>query len=85
MSLIESINAREVLEYIARSIVADPDALSVDVDDSRDPVRLNVVAAENDMGRLIGRRGRVANAIRTAVRAAAASDYTSLDVECDAP
>jgi uncharacterized protein len=70
-----------VLEYVAKSLVEDPDSLEIEVDDSRQPIRLNVHAAPDDLGRLIGRRGRVAGAIRTVVRAAASRDDVTVDVE----
>lgn len=71
-----------VLTYVAKSIVEDPDSLTVEVDEDRSPLRLNVHAAPGDLGRLIGRRGRVAGAIRTVVRAAASRDgVASVDVE----
>ncbi len=73
--------AKAVLEYVARSLVDDPDALEVVVDDSRRTIRLDVHAARDDVGRLIGRRGRIAGAIRTVVRAAAARDGVVVDVE----
>lgn len=65
--------AVEVLEYLAKALVADPDGVRVEVDD-RDGVTLNVYVSDGDMGRVIGKRGRVANAIRTIGRAAAAKD-----------
>jgi predicted RNA-binding protein YlqC (UPF0109 family) len=66
--------ARAVLAHVLEAIVADPDAVRVDLDDhGRTPV-LEVRVGPGDMGRVIGRRGRVANAIRTVVRAAAAAD-----------
>lgn len=78
---IPAATATDVLEYLVRSIVAEPDAVEVDVDESRRTVGLNVHVAPDDMGRVIGRRGRIANAIRTVVRAAAARDDTSVEVE----
>jgi predicted RNA-binding protein YlqC (UPF0109 family) len=66
--------ARAVLEHIARSIVDDPDAVVVDVAPGRSGVKLSLHVAPGDMGRIIGRRGRVAQAMRTVVRAAAASE-----------
>lgn len=79
---VQAATASAVLEYVAKSIVDEPESLSVEVDDSRTPLRLNVHAAPDDLGRLIGRRGRVAGAIRTVVRAAATRDgLTSVDVE----
>jgi predicted RNA-binding protein YlqC (UPF0109 family) len=75
-------NARAVLEYLARAVVDDPDAVEVDVEDGRGrTVQLAVHVADGDMGRVIGKRGRVANAIRTVVRAAAVRDDVEVDVE----
>jgi uncharacterized protein len=65
---------RNVLEYLARSIVDDPDSVLVEVDDNRRGLILRLHVAPGDMGRVIGRRGRVAQAIRTVVRAAGARE-----------
>jgi predicted RNA-binding protein YlqC (UPF0109 family) len=74
--------AREVLDYLARSVVGDPDAVQIEVDDShRNRVTLEVTVGPGDMGRVIGKRGRTANAIRTVVRAAAVKDDVEVDVE----
>jgi len=74
--------ARSVLDYIVRSVVTDPDAVDVEVEDSRgDRIRLNVRVGDDDMGRVIGRRGRIAQAIRTVVRAAASRDDVRVEVE----
>ena len=74
--------ASAVLEYIVRSVVDDPDSVQVDVDDEAgDKVRLEVRVGDGDMGRVIGKRGRVAHAIRTVVRAAASSDDCAVDIE----
>ncbi|HSL58711.1 MAG TPA: KH domain-containing protein [Acidimicrobiales bacterium] len=71
-----------VLEHLVKALVDAPDAVRVDVDDShRHKVRLDVHVAEGDMGRVIGRRGRVAMSIRTVVRAAAVRDGVEVDVE----
>ena len=75
-------NARAVLEYLARAVVDDPDAVEVEVEDGRGrTVSLAVHVADGDMGRVIGKRGRVANSIRTVVRAAASRDGVEVDVE----
>ncbi|MGH9104547.1 MAG: KH domain-containing protein [Acidimicrobiales bacterium] len=68
--------ARAVLEYIARRIVDEPDAVGVEtsVAGDRHPVRLRLEVAPDDVGRVIGRRGRTAQAIRAVTRAAAARD-----------
>ena len=62
---------RELLEFLARSLVEDPDAVQVtEVDESGDVV-LELEVAEDDLGRVIGRGGRIANALRTVVKASA--------------
>lgn len=71
-----------VLEHLVRALVERPDEVRIDVDDShRRKVRLDVHVADGDMGRVIGRRGRVAQSIRTVVRAAAVRDGVDVDVE----
>ncbi|MCU0309994.1 MAG: KH domain-containing protein [Acidimicrobiales bacterium] len=73
--------AIEVLEYLVKALVADPAAVEVDLDArGRRPV-LNVHVGEGDMGRVIGKRGRVAQSIRTVVRAAAVRDGIDVEVE----
>jgi hypothetical protein len=70
-----------VLTHIVRSIVDDPDAVTVEVDDSGRRTTLNVRCGEGDLGRVIGRRGRTAASIRTVTRAAAAKDDVEIDIE----
>jgi len=72
--------ATDVLEYLVEALVADPDSVEIDVDGGRS-VALRVHVAQDDMGRVIGKRGRVANAIRTVVRAAAVRDGVEVDVD----
>jgi uncharacterized protein len=60
----------EVLEYIARNLVDDPDAVEIEVVENGDTVTLRLTVAPDDMGKVIGRRGRTARAIRDVVRAA---------------
>lgn len=73
---------RAVLEYLARSIVDEPDAVVVEVDESGRVAGLRLHVAPDDMGKVIGKRGRVAQAIRTLVRAAGAREGldTSVDI-----
>jgi predicted RNA-binding protein YlqC (UPF0109 family) len=61
---------REVLEYIARSLVDDPEAVQVSEEETGDTIVLRLSVAPEDMGKVIGRRGRTARAIRDVVRAA---------------
>ena len=72
---------RSVLEYLARSIVDDPDAVVVEVDEGRSSVSLRLHVSPDDMGRVIGRRGRTAQAIRTVVRAAGAREGLEAHVD----
>jgi predicted RNA-binding protein YlqC (UPF0109 family) len=73
--------ARAVLEYLARSIVDDAESVVVDVEPRRGSMLLRLHVAPADMGRVIGRRGRVAQAIRTVVRAAGASEGVNAEVD----
>ncbi len=70
-----------VLTHIVKSIVDDPDAVTVEVDDSGRRTTLNVRCGEGDLGRVIGRRGRTAASIRTVARAAASKDGVEVDIE----
>jgi predicted RNA-binding protein YlqC (UPF0109 family) len=72
---------RAVLEYLARSIVDEPDAVTIDVEEGRGSVTLRLHVAPDDMGKVIGKRGRVAQAIRTVVRAAGARDEVNVNVD----
>lgn len=73
--------AVDVLEYLVAAIVDDAEAVQIDVDEGGRTVNLRVSVAADDMGRVIGRRGRTANAIRTVVRAAASQDGVDVDVD----
>lgn len=73
--------AQAVCEYIVRQIVDRPDDVAVTAHDAGGAVRLDVTVADGDMGRVIGKRGRVAGAIRTVVRAAGSRDGAEIDVE----
>jgi predicted RNA-binding protein YlqC (UPF0109 family) len=73
--------ATSVLDLLVTSLVDDPDAVRIDPIHQRGRVRLEVRVGPDDMGRVIGKRGRVANAIRTVVRAAAVRDGVDVDIE----
>lgn len=62
-----------VLEYLTKALVAHPDEVQVEVEEA-DGLTLNITVADGDMGRVIGKRGRVASSIRVLGRAAAAKD-----------
>jgi predicted RNA-binding protein YlqC (UPF0109 family) len=66
--------ARSVLDYVTRAIATEPDSVIIETDDSGRGLRFRIHVAPGDMGRMIGRRGRVAQAIRTVVRVAGSRD-----------
>ena len=71
----------DVLEYLAKSIVDEPGSVVVEVDEGPGSVSLRLNVSPHDMGRVIGRRGRTAQAIRTVVRAAAAREGVEAHVD----
>ena len=73
---------RELLEFLARSLVADPDAVQVtEVEEIEGEVVLELEVADDDLGRVIGKGGRVANALRTVMKAAAAREEKRVVVD----
>lgn len=72
---------RAVLEYIVTALVDEPDAIEIDADERGRRIELSVHVAPDDMGKVIGKRGRVVQAMRTVVRAAAARDGMEADVD----
>jgi predicted RNA-binding protein YlqC (UPF0109 family) len=72
---------KELLEYIARALVDKPDAVWVEVEETDDEVTLTLGVDEADMGRVIGRDGRIANAIRSLLRVMAARDGRHVELE----
>jgi uncharacterized protein len=74
--------ARNVLQYLAECFVDDADSIEISTSQWRNRVSLSLSVAPDDMGKIIGRRGRTAQALRTLVRAAGAVDQqdTYLDI-----
>jgi predicted RNA-binding protein YlqC (UPF0109 family) len=70
-----------VLDHIVKSIVDDADQVNVEATPDGDRVRLDVRVGPGELGRIIGRRGRTAQSIRTVVRAAATRDDVDVDIE----
>jgi predicted RNA-binding protein YlqC (UPF0109 family) len=71
-----------VVRYIVREIVDNPEQVKVEiVEDGADTVTAEVSTAKSDMGRVIGKRGRVANAIRTIAEVAAEEEGLKANVE----
>ena len=73
--------AKELVEYVARSLVDDPDAVHVEETRDRDGIVLELHVAEDDMGKVIGRNGSVAKALRTLLKVTAARDGESVSLE----
>ena len=70
-----------VLHYLARSLSNDPDSVVIETEERRGGLRLSLHVAPDDMGRVIGRRGRTAQAIRTLVNVAGAKDGVQASVD----
>jgi predicted RNA-binding protein YlqC (UPF0109 family) len=65
---------RELVEFLVRSLVADPEAVQVEEFEENGDIVLEVTVAEDDVGRVIGRQGRIVQAVRTVAKAAAARE-----------
>ena len=72
---------KELVEYIAKSLVDDPSQVVVREIEGATSVILELSVAPDDMGRVIGRNGRVANAIRTLLRVIAAKQGKRVTLE----
>jgi uncharacterized protein len=73
---------RELLEFLARSLVEKPDEVEVtEVEEVDGEVVLELEVAEDDLGRVIGRGGRVANALRSVMKAAATREEKRVVVD----
>ena len=76
---------KELLITIASGLVENPDAVTVTVDEANDDgiIVYHLHVAESDMGRVIGKQGRIAQAIRTVMRAASTRNHEKIVVEID--
>ena len=72
---------KEVVEFIAKSLVDRPEEVTVTVVEKEDETLYELRVASDDMGRVIGKQGRVAKAIRTVVKAAAMKKGQRIHVE----
>ena len=71
----------ELLDYLARHLVDDPDAVQVEEVEEDDALVLRLRVAPDDVGKVIGRQGRIARALRTLVRAGGAHEGRRLVLE----
>ena len=72
---------RELLTFVAQSLVDHPDQVVVRETEGPEAVILELSVAEDDMGKVIGKQGRIAKAIRTVVKAAATRENKKVNVE----
>jgi predicted RNA-binding protein YlqC (UPF0109 family) len=77
---------KDFLEYVAKGLVDKPDAVWVEVDEDGDETVLTLGVDQEDMGRVIGRDGRIANAIRSLLKVMATKDgrHVELEITSDA-
>lgn len=71
----------ELLAYLARHLVDDPDAVRVEEEERDDAIVLRLYVAKDDVGKVIGRQGRIARALRAIVRAGGARQRRRLILE----
>jgi predicted RNA-binding protein YlqC (UPF0109 family) len=71
----------EIVEYLARRLVDEPDVVRVEEIDREGATILQLYVAPDDVGKVIGRQGRIARALRTIVRASAARDERRVMLE----
>ncbi len=72
---------KELLLYIARNLVSEPDAVSVVEKETEDGIVLELRVAPDDMGKVIGRQGKIAKEIRTLVKSVAQRNGKKVSVE----
>ena len=72
---------KELVEVIAKALVEHPEEVTVTEKEEGKHVTLELHVAAADMGKVIGKQGRIAKAIRSVVKAASSKDNTRVDVE----
>jgi predicted RNA-binding protein YlqC (UPF0109 family) len=81
MQRVRRITVKELVEYVAKSLVDDPSQVSVTEVTAGNTITLELHVAPEDMGRIIGRSGRVANALRTLLRVQSAKQGARITLE----
>jgi predicted RNA-binding protein YlqC (UPF0109 family) len=72
---------KELVEHIAKSLVTNPAAVTVTVKESGESLEMSLKVAAEDMGKVIGKQGRIAKAMRVVLKAAAAKEGKKCDLE----
>jgi len=74
---------KELIEHIAKALVENPDAVVVEESEGPEQISLHLSVAPGDMGKVIGKQGRIAKAIRSVLKAAAAKEGKKCNLEID--
>jgi len=72
---------KDLVEYVVKAIVAEPDEVKITEENSDEGLLIKLEVAPDDKGRVIGRQGRVAQALRTLLRVKAAREETRVRLE----
>ena len=75
----------EVIKYIVGQFAEDRENVSYDVEETEDAINVTVTLSDSDMGKVIGKQGKIAKALRTLVRAATPKDSKKYNVEIKEP
>jgi uncharacterized protein len=74
---------RDLIEYIAKNLVNDPDQVKVELKEHGSATDIQLNVAQKDMGRVIGRQGRVANAMRSLLRVIGNQQQKRINLDID--
>ncbi len=77
----ESANLKDILSYIVENLVEDPSAISIEAVEQDDTITFQLKVAESDMGKVIGRQGRIAKEIRTILKSAGLKEHKKVLVD----
>lgn len=72
---------KEVVEVIARALVDNPDQVTVTETETDNEINVELKVAQSDMGKVIGKQGRIAKAIRSVVKAASSKESRKVNVD----
>ncbi|MDU7114305.1 MAG: KH domain-containing protein [Peptoniphilus harei] len=73
----------ELIEYIAKSLVDDPSSVDVTMSKNNDSIDITLKVASNDMGKVIGKQGRIAKAIRAILKAVSLKEDVKVNLEIE--
>ncbi|RVU55291.1 KH domain-containing protein [Anaerosphaera multitolerans] len=73
----------ELVEYIAKSLVDNPDLVSISSEKENDELNIYLKVAQSDMGKIIGKQGRIAKAIRSILKAISLKENIKVNLEIE--